>query len=51
LKSARAWRLKMALRTVYANAVKHNNESRAKSELKAWLSWATRCRLEPMHRT
>jgi transposase len=47
LKSARAWRLKMALRTVYANAVKHNNESRAKSELKAWLSWATRCRLEP----
>lgn len=46
LKSARAWRLKMALRTIYANAVKHNNELRAKSELKAWLSWATRCRLE-----
>jgi transposase len=47
LKSARAWRLKMALRTVYANAVKHNDEAKAQSELKAWLSWATRCRLEP----
>lgn len=47
LKSARAWRLKMALRTVYANAVKYNDELRAKSELTAWLSWATRCRLEP----
>jgi transposase len=47
LKSARAWRLKMALRTVYANAVKHNDAIQAKSELKTWLSWATRCRLEP----
>jgi len=47
LKSARAWRLKTALRTVYANAVKHNDAMQAKSELKAWLSWATRCRLEP----
>jgi len=47
LKSARAWRLKMALRTVYANAAKHNNETQAKSELTAWLSWATRCRLQP----
>jgi len=47
LKSARAWRLKMALRTVYANAVKHNDEAMAKAELSSWLSWATRCRLEP----
>lgn len=47
LKSARAWRLKMALRTVYANAVKHNDEAMAKAELTNWLSWATRCRLEP----
>lgn len=47
LKSARAWRLKMALRTVYANAARHNNATQAKSELKAWLSWATRCRLAP----
>lgn len=47
LKSARAWRLKMALRTVYANAAKHNDEAMAKAELTSWLSWATRCRLEP----
>lgn len=47
LKSARAWRLKMALRTVYASAVKHNIETKAKSELMSWLSWAARCRLEP----
>jgi transposase len=47
LKSARAWRLKMALRTVYANAAKHNDEDQAKAELSSWLSWATRCRLEP----
>ena len=37
----------MALRTVYANAVKHNDETLAKAELSSWLSWATRCRLEP----
>lgn len=47
LKSARAWRLKMALRTVYANAAKHNDEALAKAELSSWLSWARRCRLEP----
>jgi transposase len=47
LKSARAWRLKMALRTVYANAAQHNNEAQAKAELSSWLSWARRCRLEP----
>ena len=47
LKSARAWRLKMALRTVYANALKHNDAIRATAQLKAWLSWASRSRLEP----
>jgi len=47
LKSARAWRLKMALRTVYANATQHNDETLAKAELTRWLSWARRCRLEP----
>jgi transposase len=47
LKSARAWRLKMALRAVYANAAKSNDEGLAKDELKAWLSWAKRSRLEP----
>lgn len=47
LKSARAWRLKMALRVVYANAAACNDRERASKELKDWLSWARRCRLEP----
>lgn len=48
LKSARAWRLKMALREVYARARAHNNAERAATDLRAWLSWARRCRLEPI---
>jgi transposase len=47
LKSARAWRLKMALREVYAHARVHNSAEQAGIDLKAWLSWARRCRLEP----
>jgi transposase len=47
LKSARAWRLKMALREVYARARAHNNAEHAASDLRDWLSWARRCRLEP----
>lgn len=47
LKSARAWRLKMALREVYAQACAHNNPDQASADLRAWLSWARRCRLEP----
>lgn len=47
LKSARAWRLKMALREVYARAVASNDAHRARADLNAWLSWARRCRLEP----
>ncbi|MCW8205161.1 ISL3 family transposase, partial [Verminephrobacter aporrectodeae] len=47
LKSARAWRLKMALRAVYARAKVHNSVQQASVELQAWLSWAFRCRLEP----
>ncbi len=47
LKSARAWRLKMALREVYARARAHNNAEQAGADLRAWLSWARRCRLEP----
>ena len=47
LKSARAWRLKMALRAVYAAARAHNNPDQARADLRAWLSWARRCRLEP----
>jgi len=47
LKSARAWRLKMALREVYARARSHNSTEQAGEDLQAWLSWARRCRLEP----
>jgi len=47
LKSARAWRLKMALREVYARARAHNSPDQAATDLQAWLSWARRCRLEP----
>jgi transposase len=47
LKSARAWRLKMALREVYARARAHNQPEQATADLRAWLSWARRCRLEP----
>ena len=47
LKSARAWRLKMALREVYARARSHNSIEQASTDLDAWLSWARRCRLAP----
>ena len=47
LKSARAWRLKMGLREVYAAARRHNQPEQASADLNAWLSWARRCRLEP----
>ena len=47
LKSARAWRLKMALREVYARAAASNDAQAARDDLNAWLSWARRCRLEP----
>ena len=47
LKSARAWRLKQALREVYAGALATNSEAQASTALRSWLSWARRCRLEP----
>jgi transposase len=47
LKSARAWRLKMALQQVYAGARAHDDPEKAAGDLRAWLSWARRCRLEP----
>lgn len=47
LKSARAWRLRMALREVYARARQHNSTAHAASDLAAWTSWARRCRLQP----
>lgn len=50
LKSARAWRLKQALREVYASALASNSEAQARAALGRWLSWARRCRLEPFKR-
>lgn len=50
LKTARAWRLKMALREVFAKARSHNQAELAGADLKAWLSWARRSRLEPFKR-
>ncbi|AWB35620.1 ISL3 family transposase [Orrella marina] len=50
LKSARAWRLKQALREVYSQAVNANSENLAKSLLIKWISWARRSRLEPFKR-
>lgn len=47
LKSARAWRLRMALRELYARARQHNSTEHAGEDLRAWTSWARRCRLEP----
>lgn len=47
LKSARAWRLRLALRGVYARARQHNDAAQAAHDLRAWTSWARRCRLEP----
>jgi transposase len=46
-KSARAWRLRMALREVYAQAHQHNSAEQAAGDLTAWMSWARRCRLKP----
>jgi transposase len=47
LKSARAWRLKMALRAVYAKTAQENCAVQAKADLLGWISWARRSRLEP----
>lgn len=47
LKTARAWRLKEALRAVFA---KTHDATQAEIELKAWISWARRSRLAPFKR-
>jgi len=47
LKSARAWRMKTALREVYRQAAQTNDPERAAASLKGWLSWAQRSRLQP----
>ena len=50
LKSARAWRLKQALRELYRGAVAANCAVKAEQDLLGWISWARRCRLEPFKR-
>jgi transposase len=47
LKSARAWRLKMALRAVYAKTTQENSAVQARTDLLGWISWARHSRLEP----
>jgi len=47
LKTARAWRLKNALRELYAQAPPREM---AEAELKRWYRWARRCRLAPFKR-
>lgn len=47
LSSARAWRIKMALRAAYQQAASSNADEVARSALLDWIRWARRCRLEP----
>jgi len=50
LKTARAWRLKMGLREVFAQARRHNDSALAGADLKRWISWARRSRLDSFKR-
>ncbi len=47
LKTARAWRLKEALRDIYHAAVEANCAETAQAALTRWISWAKRSKLEP----
>ena len=50
LKGARAWRLKMALRKVFAKARSHNQCALAAADLRDWISRARRNRLDSFKR-
>jgi len=50
LKTARAWRLKMGLREVFAHARSHNDFVQATADLKRWIGWARRSRLDSFKR-
>jgi transposase len=50
LKTVRAWRLRMGLREVFARARQHNDADIAAADLKRWISWARRSRLESFKR-
>jgi transposase len=47
LKTARAWRLKEALRDIYYVAADANCAETAQAALTKWISWAKRSKLEP----
>lgn len=47
LQTARAWRLKQALRDVFARG---STIEQAEALLDGWISWARRCRLTPFKR-
>jgi transposase len=47
LKTARGWRLKEAMRAIYAEA---RSPAEAEPLLQRWLSWARRCQLDPFKR-
>ena len=47
LETARAWRIKEALRDLFAT---RPSREVAEAELRSWFSWARRCRLEPFKR-
>lgn len=50
LQSARAWRLKTALREVYEAAAQSASAEVARAGLRHWISWAKRSRLESFKR-
>ena len=50
LQSARAWRMKGALREVYEAAAQGHGEEVARTGLTKWIGWAMRSRLEPFKR-
>lgn len=50
LQSARAWRMKGALREVYETAAHSQSEEVARTGLGRWIGWVMRSRLEPFKR-
>lgn len=50
LQSARAWRLKVALREVFEADAQSHSEEVARTGLIQWMAWAQRSRLEPFKR-
>jgi transposase len=50
LQSARAWRLKVALREVYEVVGHSHSQEAARTGLERWIAWAMRSRLQPFKR-